>query len=260
MYIKMMPSTSCGKDGREVTDELAVVRWDGDGSISDVAQMVRERGLQSFAFVDKEFFADHDRAVALCREMRQLDINVLWTATLTAVPKRELLEEMRLAGCHRLIMFLEPDAAVDSLSAAREFGFDICIRNVDGTSYACDRTQYTVAEREAIVDRLPGVHAVQFDLAVAYFKARRFSDVMLPLGKAMTLRFPVNELCLNLLACLSAAKHYPDIAAGLLEQAGHGTPHPVVFRNRGLLKSWLQSGGDVRGVRLMLEPEHSSGF
>jgi hypothetical protein len=111
-----------------------------------------------------------------------------------------------------------------------------------------------VAEREAVAELLPGLHAAQFDLAVAYYRARRFGDVMRPLGKAMVLRFPMNELCLNLLACLSAARHYPDMAAGLLDQAGHGCPHPVVFRNRGLLRSWMESGGDLRGVRLELDP------
>jgi len=255
MHIEMMATMSNGKDGHGGNDVVAAVRWDGDGSIAELALDIQERDLGSLVFVDKEFFADHDFGVELCREMRRLDVNILWWATLFVKPKRALLEEMRLAGCQRLMMFLEPDDAVDSLALAREFGFDICIRNVDGTPYACEHTQYTVAEREDIAKRLPGLHAVQFDLAVAYYKAQRFSEVMLPLGKAMTLRFPMNELCLNLLACLSAAKHYPDMAAGLLEQAGHGTPHPVVFRNRGLLKSWLQSGGDLKGVRLELEPE-----
>jgi hypothetical protein len=165
---------------------------------------------------------------------------------------------MRLAGCRRVAMTLGPDEAVEGLFWARRYGYDIRIRNVDGTPYTAERVTYSVSEREAVALRLPGLHAAQFDLAVAYYRAGRYADVMLPLGKAMTLRFPLNELCLNLLACLSAAKHYPDQAAGLLDQAGYGCPHPVVFRNRELLRAWLASGGDLKGVRLRLEPEESA--
>lgn len=256
MFIEKLTSLSGGETGQGGEFRHGLVRWTADGSVADIVDDVRERGLRALVFVDRNFFSDHERAIAMCRRMRALDVNTLWSAYLMDNPSRELLMEMRLAGCQRLEMFLEPELdAVEALEMAREFGFDISLRNVDGTAYACDRMQYTVAEREGIAAKLAGLHSVQFDLAVAYFKARRFSDVMLPLGKAMTLRFPMNELCLNLLACLSAAKHYPDMAAGLLQQAGYGCPHPVVFRNRNLLKSWLESGGDVKGVRLMLDPE-----
>ncbi len=256
MYIEKSISKS-GEEGGQGRDTMyGVVRWTQDGTVADIESDVREQGIQSLSFADKEFFADHEQAIAMCRSMRALGVNVVWSAYIADMPSRELLREMRLAGCQRLEMFLEPESdAVLAWDMAREFGFDISLRNVDGTPYACDRTQYTVAEREAIAEELAGLHSVQFDLAVAYYNARRFQDVMLPLGKAMTLGFPLNELCLNLLACLSAAKHYPDMAAGLLNQGGRSCPHPVVFRNRNLLKSWLASGGDVKGVRLILEPE-----
>ncbi len=257
MYIENLMAVPLGKDGHTAEFEHGVVRWTADGSVADIVSEIKDRDLQSLVFIDKEFFSDHHAALAMCREMRVLDMNVLWTAYVGSMLSSELLREMRLAGCQRLELFLEPDEAVIALAVAREYGFAVCIRNVDGTPYASDRTQYTVAEREDIAERLAGLHSVQFDLAVAYYKARRFREVMLPLGKAMTLRFPMNELCLNLLACLGAAKHYPDMAAGLLDQARHGCPHPVVFRNRALLKSWLESGGDVKGVRLMLEPENA---
>ena len=255
MYIERVATMSGGKAGQGADFPHGVVRWTAAGTFADIADRIREEGLTSLVFLDAEFFADHKQAMALCRDMRLAEVNALWSAHLAHVPSGELLCAMRLAGCQRLDMRLEPDQVADALAAAREFGFEVRVTNGDGTSSLADGIHYTVAEREAIVERLPGLHSVQFDLAVAYYNARRFREVMLPLGKAMTLGFPMNELCLNLLACLGAAKHYPDMAAGLLDQARHGCPHPVVFRNRKLLRSWLESGGDVRGVRLMLEPE-----
>ncbi|MBU4192912.1 MAG: hypothetical protein KUA35_02780 [Pseudodesulfovibrio sp.] len=259
MHIEMIRGVDRGKEGQGECPWQALVRLGQGGTAVDLARAVRKQGLRSLAFDDEALFACHARAMTVCSEMRELDVNVLWSARLSSLPERELLRAMRLAGCQLLDARLGPDEAAEALCRAREFGFDIRLRNVDGSAYATDKTSYTVAEREAIADLLPGLHAAQFDLAVAYYRARRFSDVMQPLGKAMVLRFPMNELCLNLLACLSAARHYPDMAAGLLDQAGHGCPHPVVFRNRGLLRSWMESGGDLRGVRLELEPVSGPG-
>lgn len=251
MYIERDSSLSEGKDGHR----HCIVRWDNDWSLAGVEAKVRENGLVSLVFVDQEVFSDHEKAMTMCHDMRVREMNVLWSARLDTAPADELLKAMRLAGCQHVDMQLASDEAVEVLHHARRYGFEIRLRNQDGMPYASDRIFYTIREREEIAERLAGLHSAQFDLAVAYYKARRYSEVMLPLGKAMTLRFPMNELCLNLLACLSAAKHYPDQAAGLLDQAGYGCPHPVVFRNRELLKSWLESGGDLKGVRLELEPE-----
>jgi hypothetical protein len=235
-----------------------IVRFDRNWSLDEVENAVRGRGLSVLAFEDAAMFADHDRVIDMCLDMRVRDLNVLWSARLDRVPTDGLLRAMRLAGCQRLDMRLDPDEAVEGLFWARRYGFDVRIRNRNGAPYAAERITYSVAERETIAERLPGLHAAQFELAVAYYKAGRLGDVMLPLGKAMTLRFPLNELCLNLLACLSAAKHYPEQAAGLLDQAGYGCPHPVVFRNRELLKEWLAGDGALKGVRLNLEPGHSA--
>lgn len=253
---KIMPER---KEGQLQLFAHGVVRHDGSYDVGTFATDVQERRISALEFVDAAMFHDHERAIAMCEEMRLMDVRVVWSAHLDTVPTDDLLKAMRLAGCQYVDMTLDPDEAVEGLFWARRYGFDIRLRNVDGTPYIAERISYTVAEREAIAERLPGLHAAQFDLAVAYYKARRYQEVMLPLGKAMTLGFPLNDLCLNLLACLSAAKHYPGQAAGLLDQAGYGCPHPVVFRNRQLLKSWLESGGDLKGGRIELEPVASIG-
>ncbi|MFH1915389.1 MAG: hypothetical protein ABIK45_14090 [Pseudomonadota bacterium] len=253
MTMKARDVEAVGIDGRDRCSWRAVVRLGAEGTVAGLAARVVREGLRWLDFDDEPLFADSARAVAACREMRLRGINVLWSARIAGLPGRELLREMRLAGCQTLDARLGTDE-VSAVARAREFGFDVRLRDRDDAACASVRTTYTVAEREAVAELLPGLHSAQFDLAVAYYRARRFSDVMRPLGKAMVLRFPMNELCLNLLACLSAARHYPDVAAGLLDQAGYGCPHPVVFRNRGLLRSWMESGGDLRGVRLDLDP------
>ena len=259
MQIRIQAAVLGGETGH-ARFRHGVVTPGSDWDLDPVARAVAERGLTALVFADPAIFADHIRAVELCTEMRVRELNVLWSARLDTVPTDGLLLAMRLAGCQQLDMTLGPDEAAEGLFWARRYGYEVRLRNVDGSPYIAEKVGYTVAEREAAAERLPGLHAAQFDLAVAYFKARRYQDVMLPLGKAMTLGFPLNELCLNLLACLSAARHYPDQAAGLLDQAGYGCPHPVVFRNRDLLRAWLAGGGDVKGVRLMLEPEHTACF
>lgn len=255
MYIEMSMGMSDGKDGRHQLAAHGIVHWDKRGSIKDIEYEVRERGLTTLVFADSNFFDDHERAMEMCCDMRIRDMNVLWSAQIAKLPTEALLKVMRMAGCQHIDVHLDLDEAVEALALARLYGFDIRMCCFNAIPYASEKTRYTVAEREAIAHRLPGLHTAQFDLAVSYFNARRFTEVMLPLGKAMTLRFPKNDLCLNLLACLSAAKHYPDQAAGLLDQAGYGCPHPVVFRNRKILKSWLESGGDLKGVRLKLESQ-----
>lgn len=257
MYLEKKTPVAGGKAGHGMLGQCGVVRWAPGGTVSDFWPEIRKEGLRSLVFVDPELFGDDETATTMCRDLRYLGTPVLWTAHIHTNPSRELLLDMRLAGCNRLEIVLGPDQAVDALHHAREFGFDIRIRDTDGRPYTTDRVHYDIADREAVAEKLPNVHAVQFDLAVAYYKAGRFQDVMKPLGKAMTLGYPRNELCLNLLACLSAAKHYPETAAGLLIRASDGSGHPLVSRNRKTLDAWLKNGGDVKGLRLLLKAEEA---
>lgn len=223
-----------------------------------MADEIARHDLQYLILQDETLFREEADTISLCREMRACEINVLWSARCDSVPTRNQLHAMRLVGCQHLELCLDSEEAEQAFDRAREFGFDMTLRHPDGRSYAVDVADYTVSEREAVCAIFPDLHTAQFDLAVAYFKARRYREVMLPLAKSMTLGFPVNELCLNLLACLSAAKHYPEMAAGLLKQARYGNCHPVVDKNADTLRSWVRSGGDVQGVRLQLEPARAS--
>ena len=255
MYQESKAVRSKGKVGRSGNSHWIAVGWDASEGVGDVVTRIAAMETWGVALEGPEFFVDHGRGVDFCRRLRERGVNVLWSAVLVKTPGRDLLREMRLSGCQRLTLRFASDAARRTYAMGREFGFEMDAVDADGSPCSLGRPSYTVAEREVIAGELPGLHAAQFDLAVACFRAGRYDEVMRPLGKAMTLGFPANELCLNLLACLSAARHYPDVAAGLLDQARYGWPHPVVMRNRKLLRSWLESGGDVKGVRLMLDPD-----
>lgn len=257
MKLELLPCRTTGNGSGRDTGVGVVISSKG-GSLADVAVEVARHDVQCLVFEDEALFRDEAAAISLCRNIRQSELNVLWSARLDTPPGRELLREMRLAGCQCLDLRLDFGNPEKILERAREFGFDMTLRHEGEIQCAVNASDYTVAEREVVSTLFPDLHTAQFDLAVAYFRARRYSDVMLPLAKSMTLGFPINALCLNLLACLSAAKHYPEMAAGLLKQARYGNSYPVVDKNNAMLQSWVQSGGDVRGMRLLLEPAHAS--
>ena len=257
MKLRLLTRRTMGNGSAKYTGAGIVTSSEG-GSLADVAVEIAHHDLQCLIFQDEALFRDELSAISFCSEMRTCKINVLWSARLDSLPTRVQLHAMRLAGCQHLELSLPVEEADQAYDLVREYGFDMTLRHPDGTPYAVDVPDYTVSEREAVCDIFPDLHTAQFDLAVAYFKARRYRDVMLPLAKSMTLGFPANELCLNLLACLSAAKHYPEMAAGLLKQARYGNSHPVVDKNADTLRSWVRNGGDVQGIRLLLEPARAS--
>ncbi|CCH48140.1 tetratricopeptide repeat protein [Pseudodesulfovibrio piezophilus] len=257
MYIDVMSPQPSGKNGPWGESCVGVFREGQVLTLEEVLESIRSTCLKVFTFEDREIFSDNEYGLQLCAALREAGVNILWTARLNQEPSCELLQEMRLAGCQRLDFFLPSVGIGEVVSRVRKFGFAVRLCSIGGVWTSRDEWTYSVAERERVATLLPDVHAVHFELAVAYYKARRYREVMLPLGKAMTLGFPMNTLCLNLLACLSAVKHYPDMAAGLLEQAAYDCPPPVVSRNRREIRAWLESGGDVRGVPLILEPEAS---
>lgn len=241
--------------GKEGQGRITVIKWSEEWSVEALAAEIKDSNIKTLVFEDAGFFNNFENTMTMCREIISAGLNILWSATLQTKIADELLREMRQAGCQRLDMYLDSDDAIEMLTSARLFGFDICIRNSDGTSYVTDRVEYTVEERKTVAELFPALHAAQFELAAAYFEAGRIREVMHPLAKAMTLGYPMNEHCLNLLACLSAARHYPDLASGLLVQAHHNGHTPVVEENKKQMNEWYASRGDMRGTPLQLEVE-----
>lgn len=66
MHIEMIDALPIGKDGKALGAVQAVVRWDADGTVAELAKTIEEKQLSSLSFVDAEFFfqqGKRDRAV-----------------------------------------------------------------------------------------------------------------------------------------------------------------------------------------------------
>ncbi|WP_419784854.1 hypothetical protein [Pseudodesulfovibrio sp.] len=112
-------------------------------------------------------------------------------------------------------------------------------------------------ELEAVVIRLPGVHSVEFDLAVAQFMAGDYDKGKGPLAKSVALRFPASELSLNLAACLYVALEHPEVAEDRSVMKGLNSLAPVIMRNSRLVSSWLENRCAFIGLPILLEPSEA---
>ncbi|MDD3311262.1 MAG: hypothetical protein PHP91_03930 [Pseudodesulfovibrio sp.] len=231
------------------------IRWiDG----RDVPKIIAELAGGEARFVhfeDPALFADPAKCLQLCVMLRERKINILWSARMSGEFGGGRLRVMRMAGCRRIVAAVEDDVLVEFREQARLYGFEYVFVRPDGSVLGSWQDGYTVAELEAVAAQLPGVHAVQFDLAAACFNAGLYDKAAEPLAKAVRLGFPAGELTLHLLACLKGAAQYPEVAAGKTVPSGPASPHPVALRNRRLVRSWMEGGGGVRGARLLLDPE-----
>ena len=115
----------------------------------------------------------------------------------------------------------------------------------------------TVAECEAALDRLPGLHAAHLDLAAAYTYAGRFDDAKRHARRAMELGYPVPALALNCLACLAAGRgDLPAAREHLNEAMRQPSPHPMIAANVERLTKWTEAGGAEAGRPLELAMRH----
>jgi len=126
--------------------------------------LVNRAGQKALAIKDETFTLDRDRALAICRGIREQGLNFLWSCDTRADSlDREVLREMRLAGCVRISMGLEsaserllarigkgiklPDA-VRAVALARELGFQVRLYMIVGTP---GETRQTLEESIAFV-------------------------------------------------------------------------------------------------------------
>ncbi len=69
---------------------------------------LRAHGLKALAIKDDTFTADRRRALAICRGMVERGLNLVWSCDTRAdFLDRELLEEMRRAGCQQISLGVE---------------------------------------------------------------------------------------------------------------------------------------------------------
>jgi len=249
-----MIATTGLQPGLAPEQPVNTIRWIEGADVQGILADLAKSDARYVHFEDPALFADAGLCLQLCVMLRERRINILWSARMDGAFGGGRLRMMRMAGCRKIIAAVEGDALVDLREQAREVGLEYVLIRSDGTVLNSGEDGYSVEEREAVAERLPGVHSVQYDLAVACFKAGQFDQVMGPLGRAVALGFPATELSLNLLACMKAVKEFPGVADGRSVQTIPGSPHPVVLRNRRLVRFWLESGGNIKDARMLLDP------
>jgi anaerobic magnesium-protoporphyrin IX monomethyl ester cyclase len=73
--------------------------------------LVKEHSQKAIAFKDETFTADRQRALELCRGIRERELNIAWSCDTRAdVLDAELLRAMREAGCQRISLGVESAA------------------------------------------------------------------------------------------------------------------------------------------------------
>jgi radical SAM superfamily enzyme YgiQ (UPF0313 family) len=119
-----------------------------------------------------------------------------------------------------------------------------------GAIYGFD---YTVEEREAVVNRLPYLHSVHVELANAYFRVGRLDEAMSVLDRAVELNYPVDAIIYNQRACISLARGEYDNALTLLEHVLKYYPHQIVMKNYKILRKWVDAPLKIRGKPPVLD-------
>jgi radical SAM superfamily enzyme YgiQ (UPF0313 family)/Flp pilus assembly protein TadD len=100
---------------------------------------------------------------------------------------------------------------------------------------------YTIEEREAVVDRLPNLHIAHVELANAYYRGGRLDDAESALNRAEKLNFPITALIFNQQACIALARGNVDKALTLLEHASRFVPNQIVMNNMKTLRAWADT-------------------
>ena len=103
---------------------------------------------------------------------------------------------------------------------------------------AIEGFNYTVEEREAVVERLPHLHSAHVELSNAYFHAGRFDEAESALNRAEELGFPIANIIHNQRACIALARNDAIGALALLERASRCYPHHIVMKNLKNLQAW----------------------
>lgn len=76
--------------------------------VNEVSHLVREFKARDIAFVDSTFTPNKNRVYEIIKEMKKSNLNVTWTCSVRAdVLDRELLKEMKDAGCWRVRLGIE---------------------------------------------------------------------------------------------------------------------------------------------------------
>jgi radical SAM superfamily enzyme YgiQ (UPF0313 family) len=116
---------------------------------------------------------------------------------------------------------------------------------------------YSAAERRAILERFPRLHAAHLDLGAALYREGDFIGAEELVKKALAMGYPLPGLCYNYLACIASAQGSLKSAMEYLIRAREQGFHQVVETNLQSMQQWLKAGGLGSGQALELVADHS---
>jgi radical SAM superfamily enzyme YgiQ (UPF0313 family)/Flp pilus assembly protein TadD len=112
--------------------------------------------------------------------------------------------------------------------------------------------EYTIEEREAVLEHLPELPIVHVELAHAYFRHGQLDKAEAALYRAEELGFPINNMLLNQHACICLARNQIDKALHYLESACHAFPDKTVKNNLERLTHWIEDRSKGQAGKCML--------
>ncbi|GFO66976.1 B12-binding domain-containing radical SAM protein [Geomonas limicola] len=110
---------------------------------------------------------------------------------------------------------------------------------------------FSVYERESVIEQLPESHLAHLELANAYFRCSRMDEAINELDKADKLGFPIKNIILNQRACISITQNKYDEALNYLEQAIQAYPHKIISNNLSVLNDWLNGNTNLQGIPIL---------
>jgi len=115
----------------------------------------------------------------------------------------------------------------------------------------------SIAELEAILERLDGHHAAHVDLAGALYEAGRLDEAEQHVRRALELGYPCPGLAQNYLACIAYRRgDIEGMQAAFLTAAKTDPQHDVLIRNVQAARAWFRDRGPERELPLALDAHH----
>jgi radical SAM superfamily enzyme YgiQ (UPF0313 family) len=112
-------------------------------------------------------------------------------------------------------------------------------------SGVCDFWDYSIPERQRILDLFPELPAAHMDLGDGHYQVGNFPEAERYVSRAIDMGYPLPGLGYNYLACIAASRSDIKGAVDRLGQAKKLGAHFVVEKNLQSLREWLISGGQI---------------
>lgn len=76
--------------------------------VDEIEECYEKYGIREIDVFDYDFTIDRKRLIKICREIRKRDLNIIWACrSRIDTVDDELLDEMKMAGCHRIYYGIE---------------------------------------------------------------------------------------------------------------------------------------------------------